>query len=61
MCWGVGVRDGYCGWCGTFFVVDTDYGAPVRVWGVCLGFVVVWCPCWTENEYGGARTELPLT
>lgn len=21
-----GVRDGYCGWCGTFFVVDTDYG-----------------------------------
>lgn len=26
MCWGVGVRDGYCGWCGTFFVVDTDYG-----------------------------------
>lgn len=48
MCWGVGVRDGYCGWCGTFFVVDTDYGAPVRVWGVCLGFVVVWCPCWTD-------------
>lgn len=28
---------------------------------VCFSFVVVWCPCWTENEYGGARTELPLT